>query len=238
MKRKEANKKIRKMMGSLEKLSRKNKLFFPLIFLEDQLLKLYRKNNEFRAILVLNNKGTYFFMRKVATTTLTKIFEKYETYRGSQLPKNYEEYFKFTFVRNPYDRVVSCWKNKVCDREGDNTVRLKHGIDKNTPFKEFVKVIHGIPDIRADRHILPQHKFLVDKKGKLIPDFIGKFENLEKDYKYVMKKLGVKNPPRLPRENKSKRKKSYRSYYDEETRRLVYERYKKDFELFGYNKEL
>ncbi|MEX0919953.1 MAG: sulfotransferase family 2 domain-containing protein [Candidatus Pacearchaeota archaeon] len=101
------------------------------------------------------------------------------------------------------------------------------------PFKEFVKVISKIPDEKSDSHFRSQYKFLTNNEGNLFTEFIGKFENLEKDYKKICEIMGIKNPPKLKHERKSKRK-NYRKYYDEETKKLVAERYKKDLELFGY----
>ncbi len=98
----------------------------------------------------------------------------------------------------------------------------------------FVKAIYKIPAHKLDRHFKPQYYFI---EGFNL-DFVGKFENLEKDFKEVMKKAGIRNHPKLPHKRKSKKKKDYKDYYNEETKRLVQEKYKKDFELFGYSKEL
>ena len=78
------------------------------------------------------------------------------------------------------------------------------------------------------------NNYLVDKNGRLIPDFIGRFENLEKDYKKLCKKIGIKKPPKIPHKKKSRRKVDYREYYNEETKMLVKERYKEDLRLFGH----
>ena len=101
-------------------------------------------------------------------------------------------------------------------------------------FNEFVREISKIEDFRADQHFRGQISFIKDHKGKTIPDFIGKVERLEKDFKLICKKNEIKNCGNVGKENKTKNRKNYREYYDAETKRLVEERYKQDFELFEY----
>ena len=63
-------------------------------------------------------------------------------------------------------------------------------------------------------------------------DFIGKFENLETDFEYICKKIGV-NGIKLPHKNKTQRK-NYRDYYNENTKTIIANWYKKDIDYFGY----
>ena len=69
-------------------------------------------------------------------------------------------------------------------------------------------------------------------QGDILVDFIGKFENLEKDFNFICEKIGI--DAELPHINYSKRKNKYRDYYTEETRDLIGEYYKEEIELFGY----
>ncbi|MEX0921056.1 MAG: sulfotransferase family protein [Candidatus Pacearchaeota archaeon] len=196
--------------------------------------------------IIDNWRVVFFFISKNGNTSLKKVFYKiffgkdskdvhYEFPRSRKNP-DIKSYFKFAFVRNPYDRIVSCYEDKVKRKFWKEFREL--GIKQEDSFKDFVKKISKIPEEKADRHFVSQSYLLTNKKGNLIPDFIGRFENLEGDYKKVCQKLGIKNPPKLPQKNKGKRDKDYRKYYDKETQKLVEERYKKDFELFGYGKEL
>jgi len=153
----------------------------------------------------------------------------------------YPDYFKFCFVRNTWDRVVSCYLEKIREPSFKNKF-FKNGIHRGflqynrfkagMSFKEFVYAIHDIPDKKADKHFKAQHTFLTDKNGKLIVDFIGRFENLEGDFKELSKKAGFPNVT-IPHMLKNPHK-DYRLYYDDETKKLVAERYKKDIELFGH----
>ena len=80
-----------------------------------------------------------------------------------------------------------------------------------------------------------QAEWLLDEKKKLIPDFIGRFESLQKDFEKVCEIIEI--PKRdLPKTNTSKHR-HYSTYYNKETKKMVAEAYKQDIELFGYGFE-
>ena len=158
-------------------------------------------------------------------------------------PDLYLSYFKFCFVRNPYDRLVSeyFWKIK------DNDLRL--GIDcRKVTFKAFVyylrerfPVILSLPHYEVS-HFLPQYLFVCDESKKLIVDMVFKYENgLDNEFILLLEMMGKEVPPNfnLPNNNttRSKRKK-YTEYYDKETQDIVYSLYEDDFKLFDYPYEL
>jgi hypothetical protein len=102
-------------------------------------------------------------------------------------------------------------------------------------FEEFVREVSKIPDSKADMHFKSQSGILCDKYDNLIPNYVGRLENLAEDFEHVSNELGLEGVS-LPHLHKMKSKnKNYRSYYTEETRRLVEKRYKKDLELFKYS---
>ena len=145
--------------------------------------------------------------------------------------------FSFSFVRNPYDRLLSCWKNKI-----HNAINIESKFcspfckvlaRENISFKNFVKIITECDDLlyRTDRHWTPYTTlFEYCKEEKL--DFIGKFENLQNDINIVCDKIGIPRK-QLPHKNKTKHK-HYTEYYDDGTREIVAEKYAKDIEQFGY----
>jgi len=128
---------------------------------------------------------------------------------------NIKKYFKFGFCRNPWDRFVSSffYEQRFFDM-GD--------------FRSFVLR----PKFKNKQHSHPQVDFVFNSSGELALDFVGKFENLQKDFNVVCKKLNLPQE-KLPHKKKSNRKK-YREYYTHETRDIIYERYQKDIEYFGY----
>lgn len=148
-------------------------------------------------------------------------------------PKVYESYFKFAFVRNPYDRAVSTF-----------CIRKKYFSNFKMSFKEFViRRIAGPPPSRFQRlfqslgekavedQLETQYDFLHDGSGRLLVDDLGRFETLQKDYRRICERLKI--DAELPVMNASARG-DYRGYYDAETRSLVARVYRKDFEAFGY----
>ena len=133
----------------------------------------------------------------------------------------FESYFKFAFVRNPWDRLVS--EYEFIRRRSD------HGRHSKVIKMDFDKYI-VYQSRRFDAH---QINMLADKNGKVLMDFVGKFENLQDDWNRVTEKLGIKNKELSHR--KKAGIKDYSSYYTPETRALVGELWKKDIEAFGYH---
>ena len=135
----------------------------------------------------------------------------------------YKNYFKFSFVRNPWDRVVSWYS---FSKNAKSPKRNTSGIS----FKEFLldpalrRIVWAAP-------IQFQYKFTENC------DFIGKTENLQEDFDIICDKIGIPQQ-KLPHkehwsQNKSKHK-HYTKYYDDETREIVAKKYAKDIEYFGY----
>lgn len=148
----------------------------------------------------------------------------------------YNDHFKFAFVRNPWDRLVSCYCDKIVgkNRENDNIgFSTFPEFRKGMPFGNFVRAVHAIPDKEANSHFRSQYEPLCDPKGQIIVDFIGRFENLHKDFTCVSREIGVPEIE-LPHILRSERDPNYREFYNEDTTILVRERYERDTELFGY----
>ena len=105
-------------------------------------------------------------------------------------------------------------------------------------------------DSVADRHWISQHKFLY-KEGHSLCQFIGKYENLEADWKivceriqipheplkqkgYISATLSANNPGEISDNGSEVVKNNYTDFFTDETREAVRQRYQKDIELFGY----
>lgn len=153
----------------------------------------------------------------------------YKTIYGSKI---FNDYFKFTFVRNPWDRIVSVYHYL---KEGGFAPEEKKWIEILKPYDTFNKFICEwfIKGEFNDKvHFLPQYIFLFDS-DRLMVDFIGRYEFLEQDFMYVCDKIGTSSL--LLKINTSKRIPDYRQYYTEESKKIVAEYYSKDISLFKYS---
>ncbi len=167
---------------------------------------------------------------------------KYPGIQGTSMDSTYKDYFKFCFVRNPWDRLVSCYSNKIGKdkrvnnryfKNGTARILVKYGVFKaGMSFEASVKATVSIPDVDADTHFRSQYLFITDKEGNVNVEFIGKFEKLDDDFEKVCKMMGL-SYMQLPHEEKTAHE-HYSVYYNEETRQMVAERYKKDIDMFGY----
>jgi hypothetical protein len=145
--------------------------------------------------------------------------------------KDVSEYFKFSFVRNPYERAISDWK--FLRRKSHKKWRSKTFLKYLNREGYFKRILSNRKDksTRID-HTYPQYDFIYDDNGKCLVDFIGKTENLQEDFNIICDKLGIPRQ-KLPHEKKGKHK-HYTEYYDDESREIVAEKYAKDIEYFGY----
>jgi len=140
-------------------------------------------------------------------------------------------YTKVGFVRNPWDRALSLYIDKV--RDGNSGIPKKRmKLSDQSTFPEFVRTIHDIPDRKADIHFLSQCANMVDSGGNLIADLIIRFESLDIGWNELRQRIKI-DLPDLPKTNTTKHR-DFREYYDSETRQMVAERYANDIKMFGY----
>ena len=159
---------------------------------------------------------------------------------GHLSPQDFQGLYKFSFVRNPWQRLVSEY--------------LYRNYFSHRSFGDFV--LRRLPRAGWDdqyRHIMPQYDMLHDAGGRLLVDFVGRFENLQQDFEIVCEQLGIgaaQLPHRNPSDKASRRlrrrarnslwrngenaKRHWTEFYDEQTLGVVSELYRKDIEAFGY----
>ena len=135
--------------------------------------------------------------------------------------EQWDEYFKFAFVRNPFDRFVStCFFLR----------RNQPGMEQHATV--FMKQALRTPRFRQRILVQPQSGLLTDESGRVALDYVGRFESLQQSCDHVFDRIG------LPRAELAKRNASthgeYSGYYDDWLRRAVAEFYRPDFENFGY----
>lgn len=163
-------------------------------------------------------------------------------------PVQWEEYFSFAFVRNPWDRMVSWYamieeakKNlSFFRRFRKNPFRSElwnYAINHSHDFESFLENCTAtIFDLGCNKSfIFNQSDYLTDSQGNIVVDFIGRFENLAADTDHVFEKLGIVSA-RLPKLNQSQHS-HYSQWYTPKTRQLIAERFAKDIALFGYEFE-
>jgi hypothetical protein len=162
----------------------------------------------------------------------------------------FDEYFKFSFIRNPWSRLVS---------EFNYRKKLGHSGYQNG-FRNFI--LNHFPEPENDtfnngrdnyRHVVPQSQFLIDSSGKQLVDFIGRFETLQQDFDYVCNQLNL-GTIKLEHKNKTYNNiwfekikkalgqsaintKKFTEYYDEDTYQFVEHYYQEDINNFKYTFE-
>lgn len=211
-------------------------------------------------------QAIYFVIPKVASSSFKTYFKELlkldspspHTTKFPHIPRQkineYPHYFKFCFVRNPWERLLSCYFSKL-KKDYDLNIdpsckiayflqpslsgkvrRLKYPvINREMSFTEFVQAVGELPDTKSDKHFRSQYTFIVDQQGKLIPDFIGRFEKLNEDFLTIATKINLPTK-QLPHELKGKHQ-HYTSYYTPETWEIVRKRYQQDIELFNYDQD-
>ncbi|MBT4522321.1 MAG: sulfotransferase family 2 domain-containing protein [Halieaceae bacterium] len=198
--------------------------------------RLLRKSTDkFTLIVSDQHRYVWFKVRKCGSTSITEVLPKpardfaTRDYKASDYPG----YFKFSFVRNPYDRLLSNYLNKI---KGQRREDIRAGYLKNLDFWEgmsfddFAYQVCDLPDDKCDRHYKSMHK-VFDVEGV---DFIGRLENFTEDMNFVLRAISGEESTPIPHKNRTQ-KASYTEYFSDQLRDRVTLRYKADLELFDYS---
>ncbi|WP_019503959.1 sulfotransferase family protein [Pleurocapsa sp. PCC 7319] len=177
-----------------------------------------------------------------------------------------EEYFKFTFVRNPYSWVLSVWNSFFCSPMGNGSMTFKKYLitqfakitnsTKYGPparyfykmypdggFKNFVIFIEHMassnPQLARNFWGCNDQYSFIENNRNIQFDFIGKFENLEKDLNTIFKIVDGNNILDIPHvthgsSHNQKDRQNYLKYYDEESIKIINKVFARDFEAFDY----
>jgi hypothetical protein len=145
--------------------------------------------------------------------------------------------FKFAVVRNPWDRVVSNYlyarmqKSHHHSPDGSTAYGMHPDYEalRDASFEECVEMIPTL------KHLgwLPQSHWVCNPRGKLMMDYLCRYERLAEDFQHVCRKLWIKRE--LPVVNTSEgREKPWQDFYTEKTAAAVRKYYADDIERFGY----
>lgn len=133
----------------------------------------------------------------------------------------WDTYFKFAFVRNPYDRFVS-----ACFFLNRKTANFE------TSAVAFMKDALRRPRFQQRALGRPQADFLTDSSGKLALDHVGRYETLQESFDEICHRIGISSSD-LSRKNVSQHS-SHTKYYDQELKEQVADFYGDDLRLFSY----
>ncbi len=166
-------------------------------------------------------------MNKCAASTMEYVLKPYcditvgkHANLLTQIKMSNKNYFKFTFIRNPWDKMVSQYHFNSKDF-------FPQGIE----FKKYIEEFYKGKKVSNLNPL--HHPWLVDETGKICIDYVGKFHNIQKDFDNI---ATILNLPKidLPIKNATKHA-HYTEYYDSESREMVADVFKRDIELFNLN---
>ncbi|MHA1195488.1 MAG: sulfotransferase family 2 domain-containing protein [Promethearchaeota archaeon] len=170
-------------------------------------------------ILNLKKKFYNFSLKKFNKKNIREFFGRFTSHMSARQVKLklgntiWNEYFKFTFERNPWDKLISWFYHQ----------------NPELSFKDWL----SNSKISLKGHPINYPLYTIN--GKIAVDFLGKYERLNKDLAFILKKLGFPLEE-LPREKVEYRKdkNNYKSYYDDDTKKIVEKIYKKEINLLNY----
>jgi hypothetical protein len=189
------------------------------------LLKKYEKMIE----NVLGKKKTYqgFF-----NTSHAKYYEIFGI-----LGSGVKEYLSFGSVRNPWDRTVSLYHGiQTLNKSDVDKIKLRFGVHnfETHSFEGLCLLLEELFN-RGEKHFMFTQPQIEWFKGAFKPNFILRFENLQKDFEEMILSHDIKHiSSKLLHVNSSKDRKDFRSYYNSKTKKIIEKIFEKDIDAFKY----
>ncbi len=128
-------------------------------------------------------------------------------------PEKWDSYYKFCFIRNPYDKIISGW----------NYVNREHITFPKYLQQPFQKNCWDFWHV-----FMPQVRHIINEKGKIGVDFIGKYENLEEDFQKILNHLHLQKKHHSFKKN-SKKHLPFFLYYNQSSLEKVNKILHEDF---------
>lgn len=153
---------------------------------------------------------------------------------GLVTKEQWEEYFKFTFVRNPWDRAYSdfLWIKNDCKVDGD----FEDYLNAEKEFEPFLSTLSKNKMSYRGDHLLAQLDFFT-LNGDYNMDFVGRFENYNEEVLRLNTILGINQNFSLHEKKNKSRARHYSFFYNEYKRKIVADVYQNDIEQLGYQFE-
>lgn len=204
---------------------------------------------------MINHKYKYIYTKvaKAGSTSIQKMLkensdEKDLSHLGhwhlaDDIDEDTKDYFKFTFVRNPWDRAVSYYHYKKKKEKKNNKISYftkftfeqfilephrfikEYSWAEDSPhLKKLIKEVHWYDN---------QIDWLVNDKGVPLVNYVGKLENLDKEFPIICDRLGMPNVP-VKHVNKSSHKRYTDYYTSNEMIEAVEKLWGRDVALYNY----
>jgi len=135
-----------------------------------------------------------------------------------EYPDIFDSYFKFAFVRNPWDRLVSNW------------FWLRY-LNLTPPKESFYEWLQTV--VHRKNYT---YKTMLTINDEIAVDFVGKFESLGSDFQNVCEQIGATKID-LPHKNNLSDREHYSYFYNEEAKKLVEKHFAWEIETFKYEFE-
>jgi hypothetical protein len=155
---------------------------------------------------------------------------------AAQALQRRSSHFIFSFVRNPFDRLVSAYNNKLVENDSLSSAMQRMGLESQMPFRRFLEVVAATADADLDVHLLPQSSILC-VEGVAVPGFIGQMEAMAEHWQLLrqrMRQAGLQPLGKLPSKNVRRAGSNDLSPYfsDDRLIALARDRYRQDVEVF------
>jgi len=191
------------------------------------------------------NKIVFVHIPKNAGTSITISKELGFTHVEHKSAKSYiidtpdywRDYLKVAIVRNPWDRFVSCYEyarmpfsywHSNDERQSEFGPHSDYEVIKELKFTEFARSFAARQVPLSHPCWSPQYRWICDDNFKILVDKVFRYEDIstDKEFKNIFGNIEKVN---------SSNRGNYKDYYDEETKEIVRETYKKDIEIFNYS---
>ncbi|MCS3939539.1 hypothetical protein GGP84_002171 [Salinibacter ruber] len=179
--------------------------------------ELYRGKKDMNKIIGRIQKVRYGFFENPPHPTAIEVKRYFNN--------EWDNFYKFCFVRNPYEKAVSDYIYRVESR------------GKNVSFSQFLERI-AKPEVVDPENVVPNRPVnwpMYTINDNIAVDFIGRYEKLEDHLSHICKNIDIKYDTKLLPVSKRKKDYNYREYYSDKEKELVDYIYEREINEFNYS---